>query len=146
MWNFTKKIYPVFYKHHIQILQFIKFGTVGTSGLLIDISTVYLLRPLTGLIPATLIAYFIAASSNWFINRLWTFRITDPKHSLLGQWIRFLMTNTLGFFCNRGVVFSLFLLSQTCRNTPYIALMIGALTGMFANFHLSRKLVYTQNL
>lgn len=144
MWKLVRKSIPVVRNYYPQILQFIKFGMVGTSGLLIDISTVYLLRATIGLTWATLVAYFIAASSNWFINRLWTFQAIKPKHTLFWQWLRFILTNILGFCCNRGVVFSLFFISQTCKNTPYIPLIIGAFTGMAANFHLSRKLVYTE--
>lgn len=145
MWKKFEKFLIIYLPYQPQILQFIKFGIVGSSGLLIDILTVYMLRPYIGLTFATLTAYFIAASSNWFINRLWTFHTIHPKHSIIWQWLRFLMTNILGFCCNRGVVFSLFFLSETCKNNPYIPLIIGALTGMFANFHLSRKLVYTNH-
>lgn len=142
MWNFYKPFLVIFFHDKQQFLQFVKFGMVGSSGLIIDILTVYLLRHLIGLTLATLLAYFVASSSNWFINRLWTFNNINHRHSIIEQWIRFIMTNILGFCCNRGVVFSLFYISQFCKNNPFVPLIIGAATGMFANFHLSRKLVY----
>lgn len=132
--------------HKQQLFQFIKFGIVGSSGLGIDILAVYLLRPLIGLTSATLAAYFIAASSNWFINRLWTFGNINHRHSIFAQWIRFIMTNILGFCCNRGVVFFLFFLNSFFRYYAFIPLIIGAMTGMLANFHLSRKLVYNDSI
>ncbi|MDI2090577.1 GtrA family protein [Commensalibacter oyaizuii] len=132
-----------FFKHRALLVQFIKFGMVGSSGLLIDTLTVYMLRPYIGLTFATIAGYFIAASSNWIVNRLWTFHTVKADHSLLSQWLRFIATNSMGFCLNRGTVFLLFFLSNTCRQHIYIALIAGAIMGMLANFNLSRKLVYT---
>ncbi len=144
MRNLFKQLFTYIFHDTQQFFQLIKFGMVGSSGLIIDICTIYLLRSLIGLSAATLIAYFIATSSNWFMNHLWTFKTIKHRHSIVKQWIRFIMTNILGFCCNRGIVFSLFFISQFCKNNPFIPLIIGAATGMFANFHLSRKLVYTE--
>lgn len=133
-------------KHHEKLIQFIKFALVGLSGLVLDTGTVYLLRSIIGLTIATLIAYFVAATSNWFINRLWTFHGLSEKRHLLYQWFKFIITNSLGFILNRGTVFILFFLSSTCETHPVIALMAGAIAGMFANFNMSRNLVYINNL
>ncbi|CAI3936305.1 GtrA family protein [Commensalibacter papalotli (ex Botero et al. 2024)] len=130
-------------KHHKKLIQFTKFALVGFTGLIIDASTVYLLCPLIGLTISTLIAYFIAATSNWFINRFWTFNGLGKQQYILYQWIKFIIANSMGFFLNRGTVFILFSLSTTCLNHPIIALIAGAAAGMLANFNLSRKLVYT---
>lgn len=130
-------------KYHAKLIQFLKFGLVGFTGLMIDTCVVYLLRNITGLNVATLIAYFVAATSNWFINRLWTFHGLGEQQHILSQWLRFLITNSLGFLLNRGTVFFLFFISINCRTYPVIALLAGAIAGMFANFNLSRKLVYT---
>lgn len=130
-------------KYHTKLIQFIKFGLVGFTGLMIDTCTVYLFRNIIGLNYATLIAYFVAATSNWFINRLWTFHGLSEQQHILYQWFRFILANSLGFLLNRGTVFFLFFISINCRTYPVIALLAGAIAGMFANFNLSRKLVYT---
>ncbi|MDI2112319.1 GtrA family protein [Commensalibacter nepenthis] len=129
-------------KYHTKFKQFIQFGLVGLSGLALDTCTVYLLRHIIGLTTATLVAYFIAATSNWLINRLWTFHGLGKNKHFVNQWFTFLITNILGFCLNRGTVLILFHFSQTCVAHPIIALIIGAATGMFANFNISRKLVY----
>lgn len=125
-----------------KITQFLKFGIVGLLGLGWDTTAVYSLRPLIGLTTATIAAYFIAASINWLINRLWTFRKAGNQHHFVIQWLRFLAGNSLGFFLNRGCVFMLFHTSPIFKANPVLALTAGAAAGMMANFHISRKLVF----
>jgi len=127
---------------HATLVQFIRFGCVGGLGFVWDAGTVYALRPLCGLTLATLVAYFVAASLNWVVNRVWTFRHGAHDGSLLHQWLRFLGTNMVGFALNRSAVYTLFLTVPLCVRYPVLALAVGALTGMFANFTLSRRLVF----
>lgn len=125
-------------------LRFFKFGTVGALGFLWDSGTVYGLRPFIGLTAATLIAYFVAATLNWILNRFWTFKgAVCPDHPIL-QWLRFLLANSCGFLLNRGTVYTLFYTVPLCVKQPVIALAAGAFAGMFANFNLSQKLVFRE--
>ncbi|MFW7266959.1 GtrA family protein [Gluconacetobacter sp. Hr-1-5] len=121
---------------------FLKFGIVGTTGLIWDTLAVYGFRPVLGLTGATVLAYFIAASMNWLVNRLWTFRHVVHADRPLVQWVRFLLASSLGFVMNRGMVFALFLLFPLCRAVPVLALAAGALAGLAANFTLSHRLVF----
>jgi putative flippase GtrA len=54
--------------------QLLRFGTVGTSGFLIDTAIVYALAGRLGLYVAGLVSYLVAASWCWALNRAWTFR------------------------------------------------------------------------
>ncbi|WP_215746637.1 GtrA family protein [Gluconobacter sp. P1C6_b] len=123
--------------------QFLRFGAVGGLGFLVDWGTVSLLRAPLGLTAATLIAYFVAATENWFLNRFWTFRLSagSNQHMVL-QWLRFLLANSFGFLLNRGMVFLLYATVPLTVRHPVIALAAGALCGMIANFNLSRRLVF----
>lgn len=123
-------------------LQFLKFGTVGTFGFLWDASTVYALRPFIGFVAATFAAYFVAATMNWILNRLWTFRGRGSQDSLFKQWLNFLGANGLGFMLNRSTVFALAWSIPFCLAYPVVALAAGSVAGMCANFTLSRRLVY----
>lgn len=125
-----------------QIVPLLKFGIVGGTGLIWDTLAVYGFRPLLGLTGATVLAYFIAASLNWLVNRLWTFRHVVHSDRKLVQWARFLMANSLGFIMNRGMVFALFMLFPLCRAVPVLALVAGAFAGLAANFTLSRRMVF----
>ncbi|GBQ84868.1 hypothetical protein AA13595_1521 [Gluconacetobacter johannae DSM 13595] len=125
-----------------RVAQFLKFGIVGGFGLMWDTITLYATRPIVGLAAATMVAYFVAATMNWLMNRHWTFRHLRHADRALVQWIRFLMANSCGFALNRGTVFTLFLTVPLCRAIPALALAAGSLAGMFSNFNLSRRLVF----
>ena len=122
--------------------QLLKFGTVGGLGLVWDVSTVYLVKPFLGFTAATLTAYLVAATMNWMLNRLWTFRGRGSSESLFRQWLSFLGANGLGFVLNRSVVFGLAWSIPFCFAYPVVALAAGSLAGMSANFTLSRRLVF----
>ena len=125
-----------------RLLHFMKFGIIGSLGIIWDTATVYGLRPFIGLTAATLIAYFVAATLNWILNRLWTFRgLGHHEHPVL-QWLRFLSANSLGFFLNRGTVYTLFYAFPFCIRHPVVALTAGAFAGLIANFKLSQKMVF----
>lgn len=123
--------------------QFLRFGVVGAIGFLVDLGSVETLRPEIGLFGATVAAYFIAATGNWCLNRFWTFRLSaaENQHMIL-QWLRFLLANSFGFMLNRGAVFLLYATVPFTQLHPAVALAVGAICGMMANFNLSRRLVF----
>ncbi|GAA08757.1 hypothetical protein AA0312_2456 [Acetobacter tropicalis NRIC 0312] len=127
-----------------KLMRLLKFGTVGGLGFLWDSGTVYALRPAIGLSAATLVAYFVAATLNWLLNRLWTFKGVGLHDHPLLQWLRFLTANSFGFLLNRGTVYTLFYTVPLCVTYPVLALAAGALAGMFANFNLSQKMVFKE--
>ncbi len=123
------------------MMQFLRFGIVGTFGFLVDTATVYATRGMLGLYGAGLLAFLVAATANWAINRVWTFRGMGSG-ALHRQWAMFLAANSLGFVLNRGAYFILVTVSALCAANPVIAVGAGSITGMFANFTLSRRLVF----
>ena len=125
------------------ILQFLRCGTVGGVGFFVDTGVVYATRGLLGLYWAGALAYPVAASFNWLLNRLWTFRDTRGNHAAHLQWARFLAVNLIGFALNRGAYFALIYASPLCRDMPILAIAAGVIVGMFANFGLSRRLVFS---
>ena len=123
------------------LAQFLRFGTVGTAGFVVDTATVYATRGALGLYGAGAVAYLIAATITWLFNRIWTFRGRGggPAHR---QWLVFLAANLLGFTLNRGTYFLLVTVSARCAEQPVLAVAAGAVAGMFVNFHLSRSVVF----
>ncbi len=124
------------------LLQFMRFGVVGVIGFLCDASTVYAMRHVIGQVGAMILAYFVAASMNWLINRLWTFRGVGGAGNLLRQWGIFLAANSLGFLLNRGTALTLTYTVPFIDQHVVLALVAGTLAGMFSNFTLSRRLVF----
>ncbi len=94
-----------------------------------------------GLYGAGLIAYVVAATGNWVLNRIWTFRGhgSGPAHR---QWAMFMLTNLAGFVLNRGAYVLLVTFVAAATRQPVIATAAGAVAGMFVNFSLSRRLVF----
>jgi putative flippase GtrA len=131
----------LFAQHRLLAQQFIRFCCVGVTGLAIDIATVYALRAALGLIGAGMVAYVIAATGTWAMNRHWTFRgqNSGPAHY---QWLRFLLANLLGFVLNRGTYTMLILTLPVAAAQPVIAIAAGSLAGLFVNFSLSRRVVF----
>lgn len=123
------------------LAQFLRFGTVGGCGFLVDTATVYALRGTLGLYGAGALAYLTAASTNWLLNRLWTFR-GQGSGAAHRQWLAFLATNLLGFALNRGTYAGLVTASTLCAAQPVWAVAAGSAAGMFVNFHLSRSVVF----
>ena len=123
------------------LAQFLRFGTVGAFGFLVDTATVYATRGTLGLYGAGVLAFLVAATANWGLNRVWTFRGLGSG-ALHRQWAMFLAANSVGFVLNRGAYFILVTFSVLCAANPVIAVGAGSITGMFANFTLSRRLVF----
>jgi putative flippase GtrA len=123
------------------LVQFMKFGVVGVIGFLIDTTVVYGLRGALGLYGAGAVSYVVAATGNWVLNRLWTFRgkSTGKAHH---QWALFLSTNLLGFALNRGTYALLVTFVARCAAQPVYAVAAGAVAGMFLNFRMARTIVF----
>jgi putative flippase GtrA len=125
----------------VVLAQFMRFAVVGMIGLVIDTATVYGLRHPLGLYGAGMVAYVTAASGNWVLNRVWTFRGqgSGPAHR---QWGMFMLTNLAGFVLNRGTYAILVTFVAAAADQPVIATAAGSIAGMFVNFSLSRRLVF----
>lgn len=123
------------------LMQFARFGVVGTVGLVVNTAFVYATRQALGLYVAGLLSYVVAASGNWLLNRIWTFR---GRHdgSVLRQWAMFMVANLVGFALNRGTYMALVTFLPIAAEQPVIATVAGTAAGMFVNFSLSRRVVF----
>lgn len=123
------------------VAQFLRFGAVGACGFVVDTATVYALRGTLGLYGAGMVSYLLAATSNWALNRAWTFRGQGdgPAHR---QWARFMVANLAGFVLNRGTYAALVTWVPLCAAEPVFAVAAGSVAGMFVNFGLSRRMVF----
>lgn len=121
--------------------QFAQFGTVGVAGAVVDVATVYATKDRFGLYVAGLLAYGAAVTTTFALNRAWTFA-GRGSGSIVRQWMLFVAANGVGFVLNRGTFFALVTLVPLCARHPVLAILAGVGAGMFANFNLSRKVVF----
>jgi putative flippase GtrA len=121
--------------------QFARFAVVGASGFVVDTLCVYALRGTFGLYGAGVLAWGVAVSTNWVINRVWTFRGQGggPAHR---QFLRYVAVNVVGFVLNRGAYALMVGFVAAAAEEPVLATAAGAMAGMFANFFLSRTMVF----
>lgn len=127
--------------HFPLMRQFIRFGIVGILGFVVNTAVVYAARDELGLYGAGTLAYPVAATVNWAVNRIWTFR-GRSSGAMHHQWLKFLAANAIGAVLNLGTYFLLVTISPVAAEYPVIAVAAGALAGMFVNFFLSRALVF----
>ncbi len=127
--------------HVMALAQFTRFAIVGFSGFAVDTACVYALRADLGLYGAGMVAWLLAVFSNWLVNRLWTFRGqgSGPAHH---QFLRYALVNAIGFVLNRGAYAMMVTYVAAAAAEPILATAAGAVAGMFANFFLSRAVVF----
>jgi len=89
------------------IIKFLKFGVVGCSGVVVDFGFTYFFKEIVK-IPkyvANAIGFTMAASSNYFLNRWWTFHSQNPH--LASEYSRFLFFSIIGLGLNTLVIWAL---------------------------------------
>lgn len=124
------------------LLQFLRFGVVGTVGFLVDTAVLYAGLALgLGLYSGRAVSYVAAATTTWALNRAWTFR-DSGRAPAARQWALFLLVNLIGFACNYGTYAALIAFVPLVAAHPVLGVAAGALAGMVGNFWLSRRFVF----
>jgi putative flippase GtrA len=120
------------------ISKFIKFGVVGFSGLFVDFGLTYFTKEKLH-IPkyvANAIGFMSAATSNYFLNRIWTFESHNPEIML--EYSQFILISIIGLVIN---TFILWLLVSRFKFNFYLAKVfaIGVVTvwNFFANLFIT---------
>ena len=120
------------------IEQLIKFCVVGGSGVAVDFSVTYLFKEVMRINKyiANSLGFITAATSNYLLNRLWTFRSDDPQ--ILRQYLLFLAIAMVGLLLNNGIIY---LLHGRRQINFYVAklLAIGVVTlwNFFMNYYFN---------
>jgi putative flippase GtrA len=89
------------------ILKFLKFGVVGVSGMGVDFGITYLLKDklkANKYVSSTL-GFLSAATTNFTLNRVWTFQSSDPMVSI--QYLKFLTFCIIGVLISNSIIYSL---------------------------------------
>jgi len=108
---------------------------------------------LTYLLSARGGAFWVAASTNWWLNRHFTFASTETSNTLQ-QWCRFIALSCVGFIPNWGCYWLLMqhvdvglLFAESQRFSllplaplwPFMAMLPGILLGMCSNYLLASR-------
>jgi len=86
-----------------------KFCFVGLSGVGVGVGSLWLLTEVAGLfyVVAAVIAFILSVVNNFTWNRIWTFRDRSRGSdisAMLGQWFKFLLSNSGTLGVNLGIL------------------------------------------
>uniref|UniRef100_UPI004047C2B7 GtrA family protein n=1 Tax=Roseivirga sp. TaxID=1964215 RepID=UPI004047C2B7 len=112
-------------------LKFLKFCTVGFSGLAIDFGITYLTKEKLKFnkYVANSLGFTIASTSNYFLNKVWTFHDTSPD--AITQFSKYIFIALIGLLLNNLIIY---LLVNKKELTFYWAKLIAIGIVVFWNF------------
>jgi putative flippase GtrA len=112
-------------------LKFLKFGVVGFSGVFVDFGITYLTKEKLR-VPkyiANAIGFTTAASTNYILNRVWTFKSTNPE--VMVEFTEFFIISMIGLAIN---TFILWMLVSKFRMNFYVAKIFAIAVVTVWNF------------
>ena len=118
----------------IFIERFLKFCLVGGSGVIVDFSITYICKEWLRLnkYVANSLGFLCAASSNYILNRTWTFANNDPH--IAEQYMRFIGFSLVGLIINNLVIY---LLHKTTSLNFYVTKLIATIIVTLWNFSMN---------
>jgi putative flippase GtrA len=132
------------------ISQGVRFGLAGVVGLLVNIAVVYLARLWVNLTLSAALAFLVAATVTWQLNRNFTFRPRPGEApagaGLARQWLAYMAANALGGVLYVAIFSLLTGYVPVCRQVPALAVCAGAGLTMVVNFYLSKRVVFARRV
>ncbi len=121
------------------LFRFIRFCIVGTSGMLIDFGITWLLKEKAGMNKyiANSFGFILAASSNYLLNRYWTFHSCDSQ--IVTQYFEFILVSLAGLGINSLIIL---LFSEKNRINFYLAKLFAIVVVMLWNFVINSLLTF----
>lgn len=118
--------------------KFFKFGAVGFSGLFVDFGFTYICKEWLKIQKylSNAIGFTLAASSNYYLNRIWTFHSHDPQ--IAWEYTQFLIISIIGLGINTLV---LWILVSKYRKNFYLsklfAIAVVTVWNFLANYFIT---------
>lgn len=123
--------------------EFFRFGAIGASGMVVDLSFVFITKELLGL-PfriARVIGFVFALTSNFFLNRHFTFE-HGKSGNVCRQYAGFFSVSLMGFAVNWFLSVYLYEHHAFFHTHYLVASFLGILGGMMINFTGSKFFVF----
>ena len=121
-------------------LQFIKFCVVGGTGVVVDFGITFLFKEKLKLNKyiANSLGFRAAASTNYLLNRWWTFRSHDPE--VAQQYVQFVGISAIGLILNNIIIY---LLNDKARLNFYLSKLIAIGLVTLWNFFMNYYFTFT---
>jgi putative flippase GtrA len=132
-WHLIKQRHPA-----------IKFALVGGSGFIVDATVLILLFEVLklDLVTSRSLAFILAATSNWILNRIITFADADRGGRKSSEWLRFITSALISALPNLGLFFLLMQLMPETLPAIFFAMCCGILAGYVCNYQLAKSWVF----
>jgi putative flippase GtrA len=113
------------------LFKFIKFGVVGFSGLFVDFGLTWLSKEKLKIqkYVANAIGFSFAATSNYYLNRVWTFRSENPE--IVIEFSHFIVVSLIGLAINTLI---LWLIVTKLKFNFYLSKVFAIIVVMLWNF------------
>lgn len=120
-----------------------KFGMVGGSGFVVDMSLYALFHSVLGmnLLVARSIAYWLTSTWNWYLNRIFTFKDAENARKR-DQWAKYIVMCLISFVPSMGTFYGLTHSSQFFMDNSQLALIAGVLAGALFNYIVAGFLIF----
>ena len=125
-------------KRNFNLNYFIKFCLVGGFGFFFDLSFFTLFYSVLNLniFLSRAFSFIFAVNLTWFLNRRYTYLIkTQFKFN---EWMQYILGISFGSLINYSVFVFLISSWTLTLQYPIIAFSIGAISGLFFNFNMSK--------
>ena len=118
----------------ILLERLIKFCLVGCSGVVVDFGITYICKEWLRLNKylSNSLGFLCAASSNYILNRIWTFVNNNPH--IAEQYMRFVGFSLAGLLINNLVIYAL---QRSTKLNFYITKLIATIIVMGWNFTMN---------
>jgi|SRR5450759_1968596 len=118
------------------IFKFLKFGIVGLSGLIVDFSITILLKEKLKIhrYISNSAGFTIAASSNYLLNRIWTFESNNP--GILTEYSTFIIISIIGLIINNLFLY-IFEKRVKFYFAKFLAILVTSIWNFLANYYLN---------
>jgi putative flippase GtrA len=85
-------------------LKFLKFGVVCASGMVVHFGVLFLCKEVLSINPyvANTIGFITAATTNYILNRIWTFRSHEKQVGV--EYLKFILVSVVGLGINNGTL------------------------------------------
>jgi len=123
--------------------KFIFFSFFGFLGTLINLTVFYIAYNFIqfSYFGSSILAFFLAVTSNYIFNCLWTFSKNDSDNNLnIFQFVRYILANLFGLALNLLILD--FIVNFLGVNFYLLGQIIGISFATFLNFFLLKKFVF----
>lgn len=120
--------------------KFLKFCIVGSSGMIVDFGTTWLLKEKVRINKyfANSLGFILAATSNYFLNRFWTFH--SENQLVATEYISFVLISIVGLGINN---FVLYLLTEKMKLNFYLSKLFAIAVVTIWNFSMNCLITFS---